>query len=272
MAVGQSRTVIDPGIPARSVPLSDASHPEGAHAEGAHPRGASPLPDTAPPAESWLVRFRPWLTLIARTQIDQGFQGKFDASDIAQQTLIEAWRSAAQFRGQSEAERIAWLRQILAHVLAHEMRRYCGTLKRDVGRELSLEKSIEQSSQRLDGILVSAMTSPSQQAANREQQVLLAETLEKLPADYRQVLVLRHVEGLSHDEIAQRHGTQRRSGPDAVDARPRGTQVPARRSLTLVRSAVVPAMAASRLPSPICSPRWGSSRPAPAVWRPRPRR
>ena len=170
------------------------------------PEPANGLALPMPPTDSWLVRFRPWLTLIAQTQIDQGFQGKFDASDIVQQTLIEAWRSAAQFRGQTEAERIAWLRQILAHVLAHEVRRYGGTLKRDVGREFSLEKSIEQSSQRLDGILVSAITSPSQQAARQEQQVLLAETLERLPADYRQVLVLRHLEGLSHDEIAQRMG------------------------------------------------------------------
>lgn len=176
--------------------MSDIPPPEQAHQQA----------DTVPPTESWLVRFRPWLTLVARTQIDQGFQGKFDASDIVQQTLIEAWRSAAQFRGQTEGERIAWLRQILAHVLAHEVRRFGGTLKRDVGHEFSLEKSIEQSSQRLDGILVSAMTSPSQRVAREEQQLLLAETLERLPADYREVLVLRHLEGLSHDEIAQRMG------------------------------------------------------------------
>jgi RNA polymerase sigma-70 factor (ECF subfamily) len=176
--------------------LSNSPPPEDSHHVG----------DTAPPSESWLVRFRPWLMLIAQTQVDQGFQGKFDASDIVQQTLIEAWRSAAQFRGKTEAERIAWLRQILAHVLAHEVRRYCGTLKRDVGREFSFEKSIDQSSQRLDGMFVSALTSPSQQVARQEQQLLLAETLERLPADYREVLVLRHLEGLSHDEIAQRMG------------------------------------------------------------------
>jgi RNA polymerase sigma-70 factor, ECF subfamily len=172
----------------------------------------SPRPDerpseqSAPPPESWLVRFRPWLMLLTRTQIDRDFQGKFDASDIVQQTLIEAWRSAARFRGTTDAERIAWLRRILAHVLSHEVRRYAGTFKRSVGREFSFDKSIDLSSQRLEGILTSDITSPSQQVARREQQVLLAEALEQLPAEYREVIVLRHLEDLSHEEIAQRMG------------------------------------------------------------------
>lgn len=165
-----------------------------------------PSEESAPLPESWLVRFRPWLMLLTRTQIDRDFQGKFDASDIVQQTLIEAWRSAARFRGTTEAERIAWLRRILAHVLSHEVRRYAGTLKRSVGREFSFDKSIDLSSRRLEGIMTSDITSPSQQVARREQQVLLAEALEQLPAEYREVIVLRHLEDLSHEEIAQRMG------------------------------------------------------------------
>lgn len=159
-----------------------------------------------PPAESWLIRFRPWLTLLARTQVDHGYQGKFDASDLVQQTLIEAWKSAEHFRGKTEAERMAWLRQILAHVLAHEVRRFFGTLKRDVDREVSIEASLEQSSRRWQGLCDSAMTSPSQHVMREERNVQLAEALEQLPADYREVIVLRHLEGLSHEEVAQRMG------------------------------------------------------------------
>jgi RNA polymerase sigma-70 factor (ECF subfamily) len=159
-----------------------------------------------PPAESWLVRFRPWLTLLARTQVDHGYQGKFDASDLVQQTLIEAWKSAEQFRGQTEAERMAWLRQILAHVLAHEVRRYFGTLKRNADREVSFEESLEQSSRRWQGFCDSAMSSPSQHVMRQEQNVQLAEALEQLPDDYREVIVLRHLEGLSHEEVAVRMG------------------------------------------------------------------
>ena len=160
------------------------------------------------PTDDWPARYRSWLTLLVRMQMSSGLRGKCDPSDIVQQSLMEAWRSAAAFRGSTEAERAAWLRQIVAHVLAHEVRRYHGTRKRDVGRELSFEKSLARSSQKLDAVLASRLTSPSQQVAKREQLVHLADTLEKLPADYREVILLRNVEGLSHAEVAERMGRQ----------------------------------------------------------------
>src|SRR5262245_8762054 len=82
-----------------------------------------------------LRRFEPWLRLLARVQIESRFAAKFDASDIVQQTLLEAVKALPQFQGASEGELTAWLRQILAHVLAHEIRRHRGVQKRDVGLE-----------------------------------------------------------------------------------------------------------------------------------------
>lgn len=159
--------------------------------------------DTAAQGEL-LLRFQPWLRLLARLQLESRFQGKFDASDIVQQTLLEACRALAQFRGNTEAELAAWLRQILAHVLAHEMRRYQGTQQRDLAREVSLEQELAQSSQRLGALLAAPGSSPSEQAARREQEVLLAEVLARLPEDYREVIILRNLQGLSHEEVAQR--------------------------------------------------------------------
>ena len=163
-------------------------------------------PGCSAPTEDWLARFRPWLSLIARMQVDSRLQGKFDTSDVVQQTLMEAWRSASKFRGSTEAERIAWLRKILAHVLAHEVRQYRGTHKRDLGREMSIERSLAKSSRQLNAVLASATTSPSQQAVQREQQVVLADMLQELSAEYREVIILRNLEGLSHNEVAQRMG------------------------------------------------------------------
>src|SRR5271170_4179196 len=71
-----------------------------------------------------LERFAPWLRLMARLQTGAVGQGKFDPSDIAQQTLLEAGRGLPGFLGNTEPELLAWLRQILAHQLAHEVRRY----------------------------------------------------------------------------------------------------------------------------------------------------
>jgi RNA polymerase sigma-70 factor (ECF subfamily) len=58
----------------------------------------------------------------------------------------------------------------------------------------------------LDRGLVAQQSSPSQQAARREQAVLLADALEQLPEDYREVLVLRHLEALTFPEVAARMG------------------------------------------------------------------
>jgi RNA polymerase sigma-70 factor (ECF subfamily) len=151
-----------------------------------------------------LRRYQGWLALLARLQIDRRFQGKFGASDVVQQTLLEACRALPQFRGRTEAELTAWLRQILAHVLAHEFRRYHGTRRRDSAREVSLEQELAESSRRLGDVLEAPGSSPSEQAARREQEVRLADVLARLPDDYREVIVLRNLEGLSHEEVARR--------------------------------------------------------------------
>lgn len=156
--------------------------------------------------ESGLMRYEPWLRLLARMQTGKRLQGKFDASDVAQQTMIEAWKALPQFRGTSEGERIAWLRQILARVLGQEVRRYRGTQKRDVSREMSLNQALEQSSCNLAGLIADGGPSPSENAVNREEQLRLAEVLERLSPDYREVIIRRNLNGESHDDIAKAMG------------------------------------------------------------------
>src|SRR5579862_1056014 len=91
------------------------------------------------PKDFWeLDRFRDYLRLLARLQIDTRLRAKLDASDIAQQALLQAHENREQFRGQSEAELAGWLRTILANVLAASARRYA-TDARDLRRERSLE-------------------------------------------------------------------------------------------------------------------------------------
>jgi RNA polymerase sigma-70 factor (ECF subfamily) len=152
----------------------------------------------------WLLRYEAWLRLLARNEIDSRFAGKFDPSDAVQQTLLEAWKGWDQFRGSQEPQRLAWLRQILAHQLAHLARHYGGTQKRDVAREVSIDQTLCQSAQRLDALLPASDPSPSGLAAASEQRLRLAEVLEQLPPDYRQVIILRNLEDLPHDEVARR--------------------------------------------------------------------
>jgi RNA polymerase sigma-70 factor (ECF subfamily) len=153
-----------------------------------------------------LERYRSWLGLLARLQVDPRFRAKFDPSDIVQQTLLEAVRDWPKFRGHTEAERAAWLRQVLAHVLQHEVRRYGGTRRRDVDREVSLDEALDESSRRLGAALAAPGSSPSERAGRHELELRLADALVRLPADYAEIILLRNVEGLSHEEAARRLG------------------------------------------------------------------
>jgi RNA polymerase sigma-70 factor (ECF subfamily) len=153
-----------------------------------------------------LEMYRDYLALLARLQIGRRLQGKADASDLVQETFLKAHRDFPRFRGASEAEWVCWLRQILAGNLAHMVRRYCGTQRRDVRLERALVDELNQSSRLLSLGLVAPQSSPSHRAARREQAVLLAGALARLPEDYRDVIVLSHLEGLSFPEVARRLG------------------------------------------------------------------
>jgi RNA polymerase sigma-70 factor (ECF subfamily) len=153
-----------------------------------------------------LEMYRRYLSFLARVQVGQRLQGKVDASDIVQETFLDAHRNFPRFRGTSEAQFVHWLRQILATKLATMLRHYLGTQGRDVRLEREIENSLDRSSVMLDRGLEAVQSSPSHQAARREQAVILADALEQLTDDYREVLVLRHLEGLTFPEVAERMG------------------------------------------------------------------
>ncbi len=148
--------------------------------------------------------YRQYLLLLARTQIGRRLQGKVDPSDLVQEACLEAHRHIGQFRGKSEAEFAAWLRSILAGLVANLVRRYLGTKQRDARLEQALNVELNDTSCMLERGLVAAVHTPSEHAVQREATVKLANSLEQLPPDYRQVIILRHLEGLPFAQVAQR--------------------------------------------------------------------
>lgn len=152
-----------------------------------------------------LSMYRNYLRILARTQIDAALGVRVDPSDLAQEVLVDAFRGFADFLGQSEGELIAWLRKILARNLTDQVRRH-HSMKRDVRREQSLELLLEQSRRGFDALLQMSTQHPSSRAAQREQSVVLADALAALPDDYREVIILRHLERQKFTQICERMG------------------------------------------------------------------
>jgi RNA polymerase sigma-70 factor (ECF subfamily) len=149
-----------------------------------------------------LEEYREYLSLLARTRLDARLRGKCDASDIVQQTLLKAHQSLDQFRGRSEGELAAWLRQILANHLTDALRAF-GPGRRDLAREQSFQAGLDESSARLEALLAADQSSPSQHAVRQEQLLRMSRALAELPDDQRQAVELKHLHGCSVEEVGR---------------------------------------------------------------------
>jgi len=143
---------------------------------------------------------RAYLLKIAENDLDPALRRKGGASDLVQQTFLEAQRDFGRFAGQWEEELLAWLRQLLWNNLANFARDFRQTAKRRI--ELEVDFETPDSSGILALQLPADTTSPSGQAAASEQAELLRRAVNRLPEDYRRVLILRYQESLSFEEIA----------------------------------------------------------------------
>jgi RNA polymerase sigma-70 factor (ECF subfamily) len=152
---------------------------------------------------------RGYLLLLAQDELNPALRAKGGASDLVQQTFLEAQRDFAQFRGDTEAELLAWLRQVLRNNLAN-FTRFHQKQKRQAAREVRLPQESSSSSQ--EGGLKAASPTPSAEAMKGEQARSLEAALARLPETYRQVLQLRYREERSFDEI----GTMMQRSPNAA--------------------------------------------------------
>ena len=154
-----------------------------------------------------LQHYRNYLLLLATTQIHRRLRPRVSPSDVVQETMLRAHRHFAQFRGETERELLTWLRQILVTNLARFVEQYMLAAKRDMRREISIDgagAALEQSSSRLGALLSGGGPTPSAVVQHREEAVVLANRLAKLPRHYRDILVLRNIQGLSFEEAAAR--------------------------------------------------------------------
>lgn len=148
-----------------------------------------------------LQRFRPYLRILARRQLDSAMNARMDASDVVQQTCLEAHRDFAAFQGTSKGELIAWLRRILEHNARESIQTHIVTQKRSLSREVSVRDS-----NGADPLLAGVAgpgSSPSRRAMRGELSLRVAAEIESLPEDQREAVRLRHIEGWNLARLAQ---------------------------------------------------------------------
>jgi RNA polymerase sigma-70 factor (ECF subfamily) len=163
------------------------------------------MPSEPPLDGPALEQYRGYLNVLARSRLDPRLQAKLDASDVVQQTLLEAYKGLDQLRGQTPPQVVAWLRQILTRNLANAVRDFSRD-RRDVAREQSLEAIAQNSSALLDAWLAVEEASPSERMQQQEVADRLTRALAVLPEVQREVVVLRHCHGWRVKEIARHLG------------------------------------------------------------------
>ena len=147
---------------------------------------------------------RSYMKLLVNVQLGRTLRVKVDPSDLVQEAFLEAHRSFQSFRGTTEAELMDWLRRILASRLVAVLRRY-GAKRRDVHLERRLSEELKRSSEAAEA-LVRLGSSPSKDVARQEDAARLAAVLEQLAPGYREVILVRHMEGLTFPQVAERMG------------------------------------------------------------------
>jgi RNA polymerase sigma-70 factor, ECF subfamily len=134
--------------------------------------------------DSVFHRYRGYLRFLAETKLDRRLRQKIDPSDVVQETMMQAFRAWDDLRGDSEGERLAWLRQILIRTLLHAVRDF-GRAKRDVARERPFVQVADHSSACLEAQCVADLTSPSQIAVRAEELLQVFDALDQLPEQQR---------------------------------------------------------------------------------------
>jgi len=152
---------------------------------------------------------RAYVGVVARAHVESWLQTKVDASDLVQQTFLDAHRGFSNFNGTTEQEWLAWLKAILSNNAVDYIRHYQGAEKRKIQREVSLDAPVGNLSNEFHFELSAQIETPSQFVIRKEDEIELADAISQLPEDYQEVILLRNLQRLPFQDVAERMGRSR---------------------------------------------------------------
>jgi RNA polymerase sigma-70 factor (ECF subfamily) len=147
--------------------------------------------------------FRERLVRMVELRLDTRLRRRLDPADVVQEAWLEVARRFPEWAEADSMPWHVWLRLTTAQALVHAQRRHFGVHLRDPRFEASRPGSRPSvtAAQAADALVDSA-TTPTQAARRSELRARVLEALESLDEIDREVVVLRHYEGLSNAEAA----------------------------------------------------------------------
>jgi len=147
---------------------------------------------------------RQYLLLVANQELAPELRPKAGASDLVQDTLLEAQRDFGRFQGSTRRELTAWLRDVLLNNLRDFRKSFLQTGKRQLSREFALHGACADWD--WAGTLATSDPSPSALMVRAEEREIVERALSEIPEDYREVIRWRHEQGSSFEQIGRQMG------------------------------------------------------------------
>lgn len=151
--------------------------------------------------ENDMNRHRPVLISLAEALLSSALRGHVDASDLVQQTLMEAHGKIEELVKLDDAPLLAWLHSALRHNVLDAVR-HLRTAKNNVARSLRLG-DLQNSFVRLEQLLVADDTSPSQVMQRNEDITRMLAVLQTLPSKQKMAVILKHLRGHTLKEVSE---------------------------------------------------------------------
>ena len=154
---------------------------------------------------SQFSRYEDRLLRMVVFRLDPRLQGRIDPSDVLQETYLNAAKRLDGYLENPAAPVFVWLRGIAEQTMIDVHRRHLGAKARNASLEISLHRTGRglATSVSLAAQLVADITSPSQAAVREEMLAELQDAFEVMDPIDREVLALRHFEGLTNVEVAE---------------------------------------------------------------------